>query len=86
MGWKMATVKPPEHKFDKKEDKMHFTWSSAVFSALGTFKLHLKGLRKIIPSHELHYTSSSACFRVFQKLFKYIYSFVLLINTREKDT
>ena len=29
MGRKMATVNPPEHEFNKKEDKMHFTWSSA---------------------------------------------------------
>jgi len=39
MGAKMATVKPPERKVDKKGCKMHFTLSLA---ALGTFKLHLK--------------------------------------------
>ena len=25
----MATVNPPEREFNEKEDKMHFTWSSA---------------------------------------------------------
>jgi hypothetical protein len=51
MGWSLASswqkndpkndVKDDrEHPGNKNEAKMHFTWSSA----LGTFKLHLKGL------------------------------------------
>ena len=42
---KMATVKPLEHKKNKKEAKMHFTLSTA---GLGTFKLPLKGLSEFI--------------------------------------
>jgi hypothetical protein len=43
MGSKMATVKPPEQKIDKKECKMHFSLSPA---AISTFKLHPKRLRE----------------------------------------
>ena len=46
MGWKMATVNPPERKFNKKEDKMHFPSPSAWWAVLGTLKLHLKGLER----------------------------------------
>jgi hypothetical protein len=50
MGSKMATVKPPERKFDKKECKMHSSLSPA---AIGTFKLHPKRL------HEFFFMSLS---------------------------
>jgi hypothetical protein len=48
MGGKMATVKPPEHKFNKKEDKMHFSWSSAVWATPSTFKLPSNDLVKLL--------------------------------------
>ena len=40
----MATVNTLESKNNKNEAKMHFTCSSALLAALGTFKLPLKGL------------------------------------------
>jgi hypothetical protein len=41
----MATVNALERKNNKNESKMHFACTSAVLAMLGTFKLHLKGLR-----------------------------------------
>jgi hypothetical protein len=44
----MATVNTLESKNNKNEAKMHFTHSSALLAALGTFKLPPKGLNEII--------------------------------------
>ena len=41
---KMATVKPPKHKYLENEAKMHFTCTSAVLAGLGTFKPPLEGI------------------------------------------
>jgi len=47
MMQKMATVNTLESKNNKNEVKMHFTCSSALLAALGTFKLPLNGLGEI---------------------------------------
>jgi hypothetical protein len=59
----MATVNTLESKNNKNEAKMHFTWSSALLAALGTFKLHLKGLGE----------------NFFMSLSLNVYSFVLIV-------
>jgi hypothetical protein len=44
----MATMNTLESKNNKNEVKMHFTCSSALLAALGTFKLPINGLSEII--------------------------------------
>jgi hypothetical protein len=66
----MATVNLLEHEFNKKEDKMHFTWSLAEWQHLALSNSTLKDFMKLLSGVT---SSLSEEFGIFPSLSNVVY-------------